>query len=112
MVERFTGIDNIPLKENMPTLVESSIFGASLITSAPTVKTLWGESSLSKDYLADLRDCPMGDLERQQIKKLEGDIMVRWVTPEIAAKFIEFVDETKQRRKLLWEIAKLTRIFL
>jgi len=80
--------------------------------SAPTIKTLWGESSLSKDYLADLRDCPMGDLERQQIKKLEGDIMVRWITPEIAAKFIEFVDESKQRRKLLREIAKLARILL
>jgi len=67
--------------------------------SAPTIKTLWGESSLSKDYLADLRSCPMGDLERIQKPKLEADIMVRWITPEIAAKFIEFVDGLHQRRK-------------
>lgn len=87
-----------------------SIFGAELTTSAPTVKPLWGESSQSKDYLADLRACPMGDLERLQTLKLEADVMVRWVTPDIAAKFIEFVDQPHHRNKRPRKIEELTRI--
>jgi hypothetical protein len=52
----------------------------------------------------------MTDLERLQTLKLEADIMVRWITPEIAAKFIEFVDQSKQRRKRPRKIDQLTRI--
>jgi len=94
----------------MTTVTTSPIFGAELTTSAPTVKPLWGESSQSKDYLADLRACPMGDLERLQTLKLEADVMVRWVTPDIAAKFIEFVDEPHHRNKRPRKIEELTRI--